>query len=157
MKTLVRWSIACLAPTLLTGGALVAYPDLAREAGLDFWNMPGLRDAADRERLRERELEAMYRAIDRRLRVKRELVRELIAGERTLAEVTDHFERLNRSAPVVVGAIRRYYPGRDDREKTARHVIRHAEAALADSPSRREEVRARLEEELWRMAHGEPR
>lgn len=58
-----------------------------------------------------------------RIAYKDSLVRELIAGRATLAQVSDEFLRLNEEEPVALKVVRDRYPGSGDEEKSANNVI----------------------------------
>jgi hypothetical protein len=75
------------------------------------------------------------------------LVRELLNGRMTLAEVADEFLRVNADQPQVLESILRKYPGSSEREKSAHNVLAFA-CARCLTPAEAEEVLARLATEF---------
>jgi hypothetical protein len=71
------------------------------------------------------------------------LVRELIDGRMTLAEVADEFLRVNAEEPAILESILKKYPGADDREKSAHNVLAFASARCLNE-AEAEEMMARL-------------
>ena len=64
--------------------------------------------------------------IDREIAIKNDLAADLIAGRRTLDEVTDDFLLLIQNREVEFAAIRSRYEGESDREKVAQTVLKFA-------------------------------
>ena len=64
--------------------------------------------------------------LDQEIAIKDALASDLVAGRRTLDEVTDDFMLIMESRPVQLTAIRCQYEGGTDREKVARTVLRFA-------------------------------
>jgi hypothetical protein len=93
-----------------------------------------------------RDLEARLQAVKLRTEYKSVLIDRLVAGEATLAEVTDEFLRLNRDTPAL-GVIRLYLPGSSDEEKTAHNVVEYVKCRKLPA-DRRAEVMARLGREF---------
>lgn len=71
------------------------------------------------------------------------LVRELLDGRMTLAEVADEFLRVGAEQPRVLEAILEKYPGANDREKSAHNVLAFA-CARCLTEAEAEDVMARL-------------
>lgn len=142
MPTSPRARVLCLVAALTAA----ASPALARSG---LWAA-----AADREELATCEalsetLADRDDAILRRIRIKEELVAELVAGRATLADVAARFLELNADEPVYVDVLRATVPGDSDAERAARNVIEYA-VPRAD-PAARSELRRRLEAELARL------
>lgn len=96
-----------------------------------------------------KELEETDQEVRRRIEIKESLVRQLIAGQTTLAEVTNLFLVMNQSRPGYMAVIRVTYAGSTDEEKTARNVIGYAAAEMSRvNPEQQAEVLGRLECEL---------
>jgi hypothetical protein len=58
-----------------------------------------------------------------RIAYKDSLIRELVAGRATLAQVSDEFLRLNEEEPASLEVLRRCYPGPGDEERSAHNVL----------------------------------
>src|SRR5207302_800885 len=58
-----------------------------------------------------------------RIAYKDSLIRELVAGRATLAQVSDEFLRLNQEEPAAMFVLRSRYPGSGDEERSANNVI----------------------------------
>jgi hypothetical protein len=93
-----------------------------------------------------RDLAARLQTTKLRIEYKTHLIDRLVAGDATLAEVTDEFLRLNRGTPAM-GVIRLYCPGSGDEERTARNVVGFVECRELPA-DRRAEVMARLGREF---------
>lgn len=150
--------IASLGLLLLAPVAVAAAaPDWAAAVGLDLWNLPALHSEVEHQLARERNLDVEDDGIRRRIEVKETLVAELIAGQTTLAEVTDQFLTLNRPHENYMHALRSAYPAATDDETIARAVLGFVSARVQSlPPNQREEVTARLDAQLGRFleAHG---
>jgi len=96
-----------------------------------------------------KQLEASDEEVLRRIEVQEMLVRQLIAGRVSLAEVTNQLLMMHQNHPACMAAIRAEFPGNSDEEKFARKVIGCAviEVSLSN-PDRKAEVLARLESEF---------
>ena len=91
-----------------------------------------------RERLERNHASAAY---------KEYLVRELVVGRMTLADVADEFLRVNAEEPPVLASILRDFPGANDREKSAHNVIAFA-CSRCLTAAQQEEVMTRLATEF---------
>lgn len=58
-----------------------------------------------------------------RISYKESLVRELVAGRATLAQVSDEFLRLNEEEPAMMLVLRGSYAGSGDEERSANNVL----------------------------------
>jgi hypothetical protein len=124
--------------------ALIVVPEPGAAAGPDDGERYG--DFDSHGDVVRSELEAQLQSVKDRTAYKSDLIDRLIAGNATLAEVTDEFRRLNRGTPAV-GVIRVYYRGSSDEEKNARNVITFVD--LRPLPAdRKAEVLARLAREF---------
>ena len=92
-----------LSAFLLAGWA--ARPAWMQKAGLDWWNAPNyFQELVENER-KGAELDALDRAILERNGRKERLIRELIAGRRTLLETATRFRWLDRARDDVQRAV----------------------------------------------------
>jgi hypothetical protein len=151
---LIRCAVlgACLS---VAGLVLAVHPTWAATLGIDVWNVPALKAQMRTSAEEGHRLDAEDEYVRRRIELKEMIVRDLIAEKIPLAEATDRFAALNAMCPRSEAAVRDFFPGSTDREKTARNVISfavtraapHAQAALA----------SRLESELRQMLVAAPR
>ena len=140
---------------VLSASAIVlvlADPAWARAVGLDVWNYPDLQQEFREAATQSEELDAADEHMLRRIEVKEALIRDLIAGRTTLAEVTAVFHEMTHSQPKSMVVIRYTFAGDTDQEKVARSVIGYA--VLRASPAERDALEHRLEAELKRMLAG---
>jgi hypothetical protein len=101
------------------------------------------------ERQRRQRLDAQDGLADRRLALRGEVVRQLIAGELTLPEAAARFKQLNEQMAARRDYFRERYPSLSAEEAACRQVILWAEVELRHTaPERAAEVVRRLEAEL---------
>jgi hypothetical protein len=142
VPTSPRARVLCLAVALTAA----ASPALAR-AG--FWPAADARAELAALEARAETLADRDDTILRRIRIKEELVADLVAGRATLADVSAQFLELNADEPVYLDVLRATVPGDSDAERAARNVVEYA-VPRAD-PAARPELRRRLEAELLGM------
>ncbi len=129
--------------------ALIANSDLGASLALDMVCTQSQREEFNGEIELRENLELVNREIQRRIAIKEVLIAELIAGQTTLAAVTDQFLIMNQCRPEYMIIIRATYPGNTDFEKTAHNVIGFVGAELPRlSPAAQTEVCDRLETQL---------
>jgi hypothetical protein len=129
----------------VVGLSLVVTPEIARIVRL-AWD-----DPAGRSSISPRDLDPMRAqgtaatlASEQETAIKNVLISDLIAGRRTLDEVTDDFMIIVENRTVELTAIRSQSEGATDREKVARTVIRIA----SFQPGASDEAMARVETEF---------
>lgn len=146
----VRLAIALVALVVVVPVAtVIAKPDWATAVGLDVWNLPALREENEAAAEHNRELEEETTEIKHRMEVKEALIRNLIAGRSTLAEVTNQFLELDQERPGYLTLIRGTYPAATDQESMAQNVVAYTWPRLGDEPTtRRFEVVVRLMSEF---------
>ena len=130
----------------------VADPTWAKAIGVDVWNVPALEQEAQEAYEQNDQMTATAESLNRRMEVKEALIRDLIEGRATLAEVTAQFYELNSPYPQYMTAIRANFPGRTDEEKMAHNVIYYALPRA--TPEQREALKTRLDAELQQMLIG---
>ena len=108
----------------LVGIGLFAYPSLAEEAGIDFWNVPEYQRRIRSAQQRREELDRKDKIVLQRTILKVEVVEQLIAGVWTFEEAVTRFETINRTMPTGMPAAGPE-PGRTDREKAAFQLVRY--------------------------------
>lgn len=142
----VRLIVALVALVVVVPvAAAIAKPAWATAVGLDVWNLPALREENEVAVERRRELDEENAEIKRRMEVKEALIRNLIAGRATLADVTTQFLELDQDRPGYLTLIRGTYPAATDQESMAQNVIQYTWPRLSGEPaSRRFEVMVRL-------------
>jgi hypothetical protein len=146
-------AVVCLA-TILLG---VSQPQLLACAGLDFWNLPQLNRDIEIAEQAGQKMEVKSAAVQQRIRIKDQIVAELINGQVDLLDAAARFRILNAADPRQLIQIRRRYPDLTKEECHFRSVIDYAECTL---PRRADGdfVRLRLEREFQSIrAHRAPR
>jgi hypothetical protein len=111
MKISLRALAAGSFLTALTAAGLTAHPALAEAAGVDFWNFPDLRLAADRSAALGRDLDRQGEEAYHRTIVRYETVRDVAEGRLSFEEGVAQFVRLNRSAPAGLAHVRQLFAG----------------------------------------------
>jgi hypothetical protein len=120
--------------------------------GLDIFQTQEHREEMKRHVEYGKQLDLIDQELRRHIRIKDQLIIELIAGKKTLTEVTTEFLVLNQSQAATMDVLRREYPGLTDEEKIARNVIEYATADLDHSyADQKEVVLARLEAEFEQL------
>jgi hypothetical protein len=145
---LLRFS-ACAA--LIAGffaGAWALRPAVLSDLGLDVWEWPRWQNSLDVQSEREGELGRRWQISARREQMKNEICRELIEGRLTLRQAARRFVEMPDPPERLWDELRLNYPEGDDGERMCRHVIEWASDLPPREPSRVEELRRRLREEL---------
>lgn len=157
MKKLIRPIVLVVAIVSGLAGVGYARPDLATNLGLDFWSVSELQESLDCELRLHRELEAKDVEVLRRIDIKEEIVRDLVANRLTLTEAAAHFKLLNAHQNAYLTVIRTVYVGASDDERICRNVIGFVEVYLQAMGQRGGPVLERLNAELksW-VDRGEP-
>ncbi len=148
---LVTCIIAALGLILPTGMVMAINPAWASAAGLDVWNYSRLESRAKEAGIEEQLLTQVDEEIHQRIELKERLVGELIAGKRSLAEVTTRFLALNEGREACMTTIRVICPGRTDEECVARNVVGYALLRMQGTPSEQAVVVNRLNRELRQL------
>jgi len=125
MKLTLRALIAGACLTALVTVGVTAYPALAQDLGVEFWDGPDWRMRLSESERRQRELERAGDIIVRRTVVRTETVNDLIAGRIRIDEAVRRFVDLNRSSPVTFERVRQMYPGDTHEERAAWQLVNH--------------------------------
>jgi len=121
-------------------------------SGLEIFQSQAHRDEMKSHVEYGKQLDLIDNELRRHIRIKDQLIAELIDGKKSLPEVTTEFLVLNYSQAATMDVLRREYPGATDEEKIARNVIEYATADLEHSSSGQKDViLARLEAEFEEM------
>jgi hypothetical protein len=120
---------------------------------LDWLGVGQGRGQRQREQRQGEELKRQSRLVLERVKVKTEVVHELLAGEMSLAGAAAWFGYLNDCPPDCRNDFRAHWEGSSDGEKLCRQVIRWAAAELREKegPSRARARLKELEAELERL------
>jgi hypothetical protein len=122
MRTTRAKRLTCAALCALAAAALA--PDgWARDAGLDFWNLPADRAALDAAAVTSEELEHRVGAAVASYEARHALVDDLIAGRACLADVAAEFAEMNGAIPGRPELVRGLYPSPSDDGCAALQVI----------------------------------
>jgi hypothetical protein len=123
----------------------------AATLGVDVWSLADSQAGSGLGS--KRDLESECSETRGRILVKDELIRSLIAGRSTLAEVTDQFMVLNDGYENHMFVIRHLYPGATDKEKMLWNVIGYTHHRLSRLPAwQRWATKARLRTELQTLS-----
>jgi hypothetical protein len=129
---------------------VAANPNLARAAGVDFWNLGEARAALAAATEESVALSHRDDTVLRRIVIKEDLVADLLAGRTDLAAVAARFLELNADEPAYLEVLRASVRGDSDLERSARNVIEYCGQRVSD-PAAFAALQTRLEAELERM------
>jgi hypothetical protein len=128
MKRTLRAVAAGTFLAALATAGLTACPALAEEAGIDFWHVPDLRGAKSNSERRARDLELRGEVIARRIALRTETVRDVIAGRAGIEEAARRFAELNGQDPRALGHVRTMYDAPTDEERAGWQLVSHLRA-----------------------------
>lgn len=152
MITRVRLAIGGLMLIMLLG---VAAANLSGAAtlGVEVWDLPDLHAEDGTGSHLDRDLEFEYSETRRRIAAKEEMIKSLIAGRSSLADVTAQFMVLNDGYEDHMLVVRMLNPGATDKEKMLWNVVGYVNQRLSDLPAwQRLAVNARLQTELQTLS-----
>jgi hypothetical protein len=139
----------------LAAAHLIA-PDWSRDAGLDVWNLPELNRAGRAAAEEQAALDANAERARRRVEAADHVALRLLDGALALPAAANELAVLFREERGTRVALELSHSGVTDlRRLFARHAIDRVARLLADDPSRRADVLARLEGEYRAMGSGE--
>lgn len=102
------------------------------------------------EQLRAAELDEEHQRLLQRMLYKRHLINRLIAGQCSLPEVVDAFERSIANQPAYLCVIRNCYPGSTDHEKIINYVLHFVQVEMRYfSYEDQQKVIKNLDHERW--------
>jgi hypothetical protein len=137
--------IALTAPVVTAA----ANPSWTTTLGFDVWNLPELQEEARAAAETGEALKAAQDEVRGRIDTKEELIRDLVAGRRSLDDVATQFTVLNEGYDDLLAMIRHLYPGATDEEKTLWNVVDFARFRTARLPTwQRLAIMTRLHGEL---------
>src|SRR4051794_38383935 len=128
MKQTLRAVAAATFLAALATAGLTACPALAQEVGIDFWHVPDLRGGMSDTERRARDLELRGVVIARRVALRTETVRDLIAGRAGIEETLRRFAELNRQDPRALELVRLIYDGPTDEDRAGWQLVSHLRA-----------------------------
>ena len=138
---------------LTVAGASYACPTWPSDLGVDFWNVPALKDELARQNQFHAQLERQHAAVRQRIAVKEGIVGEVVAGRMGLLDAAARFHALNVGRADIMTLLRKAHPSASDEECTCRNVIRYVECYLrADNPDHPVLARLHAELEHWLAA-----
>jgi hypothetical protein len=145
----VAWISALLVALGL--GAAHTQPTWLARHGLDWWNLPELQRQTESEQARQAELARHFEIVNRRIRAKVMIVREVVAGQLSLLEAAAWFRDVNAADPDYA-CIQCLFPGKTEPERLCRQVLSWARGELNDRPtSQAETIQQALEEEFEKL------
>jgi hypothetical protein len=124
--------------------AVFAYPAEADDPGGDVWQIVKAQSRIAEADRNMRKIDQEDEYVMRRVAIREEIIRDLVAGRMTFEQATQRYVELNRTYPTALTNLRRMYAGRTDEERAARQLVTHmrnsgnrAAAVLADEWGRR--------------------
>lgn len=124
----------------------VLAPQWARSAGLDVWRYPGAVQRQQFEDERAIEIESGFDRLTQQIAAGDAIAAALIEGRLTLAAAADQVADINRDRPGFTDALNTQFPAaRTQRERFELYLLAKVSLQLADEPSHREEVLARIQ------------
>jgi hypothetical protein len=136
--------------------AALAPEGWAREAGLDFWNLPADRAALDEAQVRSEELDHSKHVVQSYAAARFAVVDDLIAGRVSLAGAASEFADLNRQFPGRAELVSGTYPSASEEASAALQAVEFTRKRLRLDPDRAAEVVPRLEAEYRTRWGGSP-
>ena len=134
-------------------GVAAANLSWAATLGVEVWDLPDLLAGNKTGPHLDRDLESEYSETRRRIAAKEEMVKSLIAGRSSLADVTAQFMVLNDGYEDHMVVVRMLNPGATDKEKMLWNVVGYVNQRLSDLPAwQRLAVNARLQTELQTLS-----
>jgi hypothetical protein len=142
-------SVAALAAlTVTVGGVHAVAPDWSRRMGFDVWNISDAETQAREADEIGRDLRVHGDRVCRQIDASDHVAHALATGRVTLAVAVEELVQINRTRPAWLPALRCVCPdANDDRELVARYAMGKVWRELADEPSRRAGVIAKLNRE----------
>jgi hypothetical protein len=120
--------------------------------GLTWDEMGEYQETLKHGRQLEADLQGWIRVSEWRQQRKRQLARQVLAGQLSLLEAAAQFRALNDQPPALDGEVYRYaYPGRNVAERHCREVPRIVEQTLTDEGIASPAVLDRLRDELCEL------
>jgi hypothetical protein len=132
---------------LVLAGVSSARSHWPTQLGLDFWNVPSLKERMVHDRQIADQLASQDKQVMRRIAVKETIINDLVAGRIGLLEAAADFRALNAGRPAYTLVIRSFYPDMTDDERVCRNVIGYVEAGVEGDEDGRALIH-RLTEEL---------
>jgi hypothetical protein len=150
MNEFIRLTAGVLCVGVLAFGIVLF--DLAGELTYLHRGEHGLRASLAEELVRTERLKQLRDASYRRVEAKWQVAKEVIAGQRSLAEAIEQFRDLDRQWPDIRTGIKKPEDqGMTEDECDGRVVIEQVRQVLAGRPDEAAEVAGRLEKELRQL------
>ncbi|HEX3147634.1 MAG TPA: hypothetical protein VHR66_06085 [Gemmataceae bacterium] len=116
---------SALAAVLFVAAALTAYPSLAEDTGVDFWNYPDLQFGLSRREAESRELDRESEITAHRTLVRIEIANDVAENRITFEEGVARFADINRSNAKAMNFTRKAYDGKSDEERAGWQLVSH--------------------------------
>jgi len=124
----------------------VIAPQWAQSAGLDFWQLPGEVDKCESEQERERELEAIQDRLSQQIAASEATATAFIERRITFSTAVDQILEINSDRSGFEEALHaNFRTGKTHRDRVGSYLLAKVESRLADDPTRRAEVLARVQ------------
>ncbi len=128
-------------------GLTLAWIGFGPSLGLDFWNVPHLHQKLAAAEEKREELSLVAELTHDRIRLKRQAIADLIAGNSDFPSTVELVKRIAATDPVLVRYIRLRYPGSTDSESFARHVLQLARVQILYHGNDQPELLSKIESE----------
>lgn len=114
-----------------------ARPSLATDLGLDFWNLPALRETISSEERKFQELDHQLKTVLHNINVKEAIVESLVAGRIGLFDAATEFKAINQGRAEAASTLRWYFPAPTDDESVCLSVLSHVQVHAEHTPTAR--------------------
>jgi len=105
--------------------AIIAYPAEADDPGGDIWQIVKAQSSIAEADRNMRKIDQDDEHVMRRVAIREEVIRDLVARRITFEQATQRYVELNRTHPSALANLRRIYAGRTDEERAARQLVTH--------------------------------
>jgi len=148
----LRVAFGGLVLTVLLGVAAANF-SWAASLGVEVWNQSDLDEGSGMESPQKRDWNSEYSETRGRIAAKEEMIKSLIEGRTTLADVTAQFMVLNDGYENHMLVVRMLFPGATDKEKMLWNVIGYLDHRLSSLPAwQRWATKARLRAEFQTLS-----
>jgi hypothetical protein len=116
---------ALLAVGLCLTATLTAYPSLAEDAGIDFWNVSDLQTRMSTQDSQSRSLDRESEVTLHRTMIRAEIAGDVAEGRTTFEQAACRYSEVNRSCAKALKFTRKTYEGKSDEERAGWQLIAH--------------------------------
>ncbi|HKA08323.1 MAG TPA: hypothetical protein VKD71_13770 [Gemmataceae bacterium] len=125
MKLMLRTLAVSSILSAVGVAAILTYPAEADDPGSDIWQIVKAQSRIAEADRNMRKIDLDDEHVLRRVAIRLEVIRDLVAGRMTFEEAAERYVELNRMQESALAYMRRTYPGRTDEERGARQLAAH--------------------------------